>query len=175
MRTLVCFFAAAMSLSAIADANVNPFDGDSCRGTMMSADRALELLGPNDHVNLATKDDTPADYIKVHYRFRNKVNGRKGPWYPSQLETNTAAPTVNNANGNLNFTMYVNPTTRDFKNIKCDIKNSFEMNCADSQNMLSNWGNGTFWGVITNNCVRLKSERSSVSRDEEWVYYMAIN
>ena len=175
MKTIVGFFALVLSASAVAEVNVDPFDGASCRGTMMSADRALELLGPSDHVNLALKDEAPVDYIKVQYRFRNKINGKKGPWYASQLETNTAAPTINNANGNLNFTVYVNPLNRDFKNIKCDIKGAFEMTCTDAQSALRDWGNGTFWGVITNKCVRLKSERSSVSRDEEWVYYMAIN
>ena len=93
---------------------------------------------------------------------------------PKKKEENVVAPVLANTGGKLNFLLSVDPTSRDSSQIKCDIQNAFEMNCVDSQSQLSNWGNGSFWGVITDKCVRLKSERSSVERDEEWVYYMQI-
>jgi hypothetical protein len=174
MRVFAFVCSMIITAGAFAEIVVDPFDGKSCSGTMMSAGRALDLLGPDSYVNLATKAEVPASYLKAHYRFRNKIGGRKGPWFASLRQDNVVAPVLANTGGKLNFVLSVDPTSRDSSQIKCDIQNAFEMNCVDSQSQLSNWGNGSFWGVITDKCVRLKSERSSVERDEEWVYFMQI-
>lgn len=180
MKKVILLALTGLALVAQADAvrPVDPFNASSCRGMIMSSERALELLGPYSQVNLATHDDVEtSSSTKVYYRFRNKIGNRKGPWFPSQLDTFSARPMLSNSEGALNFNLDVDVsgsgTTRR-AGVPCTIRNSFELSCVIQGETVARWGSGTFAGTITNNCLRLTSSASTRERDEEWVYYMPI-
>jgi len=163
-------FAGPASSVELAD-QIDPFEPSSCSGPIMSAERALSLLGSSTFVNLTKRDSNSYPYMVGVSRRRQKIDNVQGPWYPNLENLYLAAIYLENKNGSLGIQMgyaiYGGTSMLTCSRATNDESGHFICMDREGGQLL---GSGRFEVTLTNTCARLVSRLPGSAMDTEWVY-----
>ena len=173
--SLGCFF----TISAVA-IEKDPFDHQSCTGPLMSGKRALELLKEESSITLA--QHLPKGQLNGIARFRQKINGAIGAWYPTTDGLTGLIPLLINDHGKLGLSLAYDyeasvygktQTFRDY--LSCEqIEDSRVFKCSFKHWYKKVANNAFFIAELTDSCLRITSEESNATQDVEWAYLLEL-
>lgn len=150
--------------------NLDPFEQTSCLGATMSAEKALEILGPNWEVNLA--EGNPERIVKGWARYRQLMNGVKGKWYPARNQPDPIRPFLYNSYGRLGLKIQYGDFTKENSYwLDCKKEDGTDLfNCERASKDAPPLGTARYQAVLTDHCLRLFASSSSSGSEHEWAY-----